>query len=288
MSDREVSVWDTGSLSNLKTDSIDASSGVLMPFFLEGNDILFLAGKGDGNIRYYEYENDNLHYLNEYKSADPQRGMTFLPRRALDVGQHEIGRAFKLASGGVEPLSFIVPRKAENFQSDIFPPATSSEAALSGSEWFGGKDARPKVIDLQTKAVSVNSTPIAATKREAPTKTQSEPIPKTASPPREPSPTPGPKAAAAGAVGAVTGAVGAVGAVLGLASSEKPKEEPKETARELEIEQLDSRDETKVTQSPVERKASTPAPVKEASTPVKEASTPATVNGAVTAVSRLL
>lgn len=44
--------------------------------------------------------------------------MCFLPRRALDVGQNEIARAYKLAGGNIEPLSFIVPRKAESFQSE--------------------------------------------------------------------------------------------------------------------------------------------------------------------------
>ena len=27
----------------------------------------------DGNIRYYEYEGDSLHYLAEYKSSEPRR-----------------------------------------------------------------------------------------------------------------------------------------------------------------------------------------------------------------------
>ena len=47
----------------------------------------------DGNVRYYEYENDNLFALSEYKSSDPQRGMCFLPRRALNTNECEIARA---------------------------------------------------------------------------------------------------------------------------------------------------------------------------------------------------
>lgn len=27
----------------------------------------------DGNIRYYEYENDSLHFLTEYKSSEPRK-----------------------------------------------------------------------------------------------------------------------------------------------------------------------------------------------------------------------
>ena len=50
MSDRQVGVWETGGLTNEKTINIDQSSGVIMPFWSD-NGILFLAGKGDGNIR---------------------------------------------------------------------------------------------------------------------------------------------------------------------------------------------------------------------------------------------
>lgn len=39
----------------------------------------------DGNIRYYEYENDKFEFLSEYKSPDPQRGIAFLPRRGINV-----------------------------------------------------------------------------------------------------------------------------------------------------------------------------------------------------------
>jgi len=45
MSDRQVAIWETGGLSNVKTISLDQSAGVVMPFWTDNN-ILFLAGKG--------------------------------------------------------------------------------------------------------------------------------------------------------------------------------------------------------------------------------------------------
>lgn len=39
----------------------------------------------DGNIRYFEYENDKFEFLSEYKSGDPQRGLAFMPRRGINV-----------------------------------------------------------------------------------------------------------------------------------------------------------------------------------------------------------
>ncbi|KAF4610783.1 hypothetical protein D9613_007252 [Agrocybe pediades] len=131
MSDRQVAIWETGGLSNVKTISLDQSAGVVMPFWTDNN-ILFLAGKGDGNIRYYEYESDSLFALSEHKSSEPQRGMCFLPRRALNVSDCEIARAYK----------------ADSFQSDIFPPAPSIEPSLSASEFFSGKVAPRKLVSL--------------------------------------------------------------------------------------------------------------------------------------------
>ena len=37
-------------------------------------------------IRYYEYADDKFEFLSEYKSADPQRGVAFLPKRGVNVG----------------------------------------------------------------------------------------------------------------------------------------------------------------------------------------------------------
>ncbi|KAG8835250.1 Coronin-like protein crn1 [Serendipita sp. 400] len=164
MSDRQLSIWDSGTLANIKTLSIDQSAGVTMPFWSD-NGILFLAGKGDGNVRYYEYEADALHPLSEYKSSDPQRGMCFLPRRALNVAECEIARAFKIttttSSGTIEPIAFVVPRKADSFQADIFPPAPSLEPSVDAAEFFASrKEIVRRVVDLNTGTTSASTGPL--------------------------------------------------------------------------------------------------------------------------------
>ncbi len=150
MSDRQLFLWDALNLSKgpLKSVTLDSSSGTIMPFWSDNN-ICFLAGKGDGNIRYYEYESDELHYLTEYKSADPQRGMTFIPRRALNASENEIARAIKVTGTTLQPISFYVPRKADSFQADIFPPAPAGVPALSADEFFAGKTKEPNLINLE-------------------------------------------------------------------------------------------------------------------------------------------
>ncbi|KAI9815186.1 MAG: Coronin-like protein crn1 [Phylliscum demangeonii] len=151
MSDRQLGLWD---IRDAKEpiggfQILDSISGVCMPFWDDSTQCLYLAGKGDGNIRYFEYENDKFEFLSEYKSPDPQRGLAFLPKRAVNTHENEVMRAFKTVNDAyIEPVSFIVPRRAEVFQDDIYPPAVGSTPGVSANEWFAGQDGLPPKVDL--------------------------------------------------------------------------------------------------------------------------------------------
>jgi coronin-1B/1C/6 len=51
--DREFNIWDPRNITEpIAKLNIDTSSGGIMPFYDRDTTVLFLAGKGDGNIRY--------------------------------------------------------------------------------------------------------------------------------------------------------------------------------------------------------------------------------------------
>jgi len=150
-SEREYAIWDPRDLSKaLVTQNIDSASGVIMPYYDPDTSMLYLAGKGDGNIRYYEIvdEAPYIYALSEFKSTVPTRGMAWMPKRALNVTECEIARALKLTGTTMEPISFKVPRKSDIFQDDIFPPTFSGEASLTAQEWKSGKNAEQKTVSL--------------------------------------------------------------------------------------------------------------------------------------------
>lgn len=153
LSDRQLALWDVkdigaGAIGGFRY--LDSSSGICMPFYDHDTKTLFLAGKGDGNIRYYEYGNDDFFELSEYQSTDPQRGIAFMPKRALNIKGNEIVRAYKTVKDSyVEPVGFYVPRRAETFQSDIYPDTYAGVPSVEASEFFEGKTARPYVIDVE-------------------------------------------------------------------------------------------------------------------------------------------
>ncbi|KAJ5083879.1 coronin-like protein crn1 [Penicillium alfredii] len=206
MSDRQLALWDIRAarepISGFKT--LDSISGVCMPFWDEGTSCLYLAGRGDGNIRYFEIENDKFEFLSEYKSGDPQRGIAFMPKRGVNMHENEVARAFKTVNDSyIEPISFIVPRRSENFQDDIYPPTIGVTPAMGPSEWLSGKEAIPPKISMASlydgqglKEVSgVQDKPTGA--MDAPTPKQAEPMKTTEPAPKkapEPEPTPTPVA----------------------------------------------------------------------------------------------
>jgi coronin-1B/1C/6 len=150
-SERQFTLWDPRNLgSGIRTENIDTAAGILMPFYDDDTNVLFLAGKGDGNIRYYEVvdEAPYIHFLSEFKSASPQRGMGWTPKLAMDLASCEIARLIKVTATALEPIHFTVPRKSDIFQDDLYPPTFSGEPSLDANEWSSGKNGEPKLINL--------------------------------------------------------------------------------------------------------------------------------------------
>ncbi len=109
-------------------------------------------------------------------------------------------RAYKTVNDlYIEPISFTVPRRAETFQSDIFPPAVGLKPALSGQDWLSGKTALPAKIDLESIYDGNAPVEVPADYKPPATTTTSAPAPapvmsptKTAPPKKEPERTPAP------------------------------------------------------------------------------------------------
>uniref|UniRef100_A0A669B7F0 Coronin n=1 Tax=Oreochromis niloticus TaxID=8128 RepID=A0A669B7F0_ORENI len=135
--DRQIALWDQDDLSApLLEDNLDGSSGVIFPFYDPDTHMLYLAGKGDGNIRYYEISTEKpyIHFLTEYRSQLPQKGLGVMPKRGLDVSSCEVFRFYKLVTikSLIEPLSMIVPRRVsvtQKLQTPLYKEKQTSECS---------------------------------------------------------------------------------------------------------------------------------------------------------------
>ncbi|XP_072460375.1 coronin-2A isoform X2 [Notamacropus eugenii] len=173
---RQIALWNEDDLSvPLIEEDLDGSSGVLFPFYDSDTNMLYVVGKGDGNIRYYEISADkpHLNYLTEYRSYLPQKGIGIMPKRGLDVSSCEIFRFYKLITTKslIEPVSMIVPRRSESYQEDIYPLTAGVQPALTAQEWLSGMNKGPLLVSLRPGSELANS------QRQFPERTLSNSVP---------------------------------------------------------------------------------------------------------------
>lgn len=159
---REMKVWDLKNLSQpLHVEPVDTASGALMPLYDRDTGVIYLTGKGDGQIRLYEYDEakaPHLYKLNDgFRSTTPGKGYCMVPKRGLDIMDCETVRLLKITNtDGIHPLKFIVPRKSDAFQDDIFPPTASPTPAHTCAEWVGGSSKMPNTMALDPKSMAAN------------------------------------------------------------------------------------------------------------------------------------
>ncbi|XP_026105663.1 uncharacterized protein LOC113077515 isoform X1 [Carassius auratus] len=152
MSERQLALWDPENMEEpISVHEMDTSNGVLLPFYDPDTNVVYLCGKGDSSIRYFEITDEApfVHYLNTFITKEPQRGMGYMPKRGLDVNKCEIARFYKLHERKCEPIIMTVPRKSDLFQDDLYPDTAGPEAPLEAEEWFEGKNGDPVLISLK-------------------------------------------------------------------------------------------------------------------------------------------
>lgn len=154
MSERQYSLRAPEHLSEpISIVELDTSNGVMFPLYDPDTNLVYLCGKGDSVIRYFEITSEQpfVHYINTFQTPDPQRGIGMMPKRGCDVNSCEITRFFRLNNSGFcQVISMTVPRKSELFQEDLYPDTVGHIPALSAEEWFAGEDAEPLLVSLKS------------------------------------------------------------------------------------------------------------------------------------------
>ncbi|XP_037339959.2 uncharacterized protein coro1cb isoform X2 [Pungitius pungitius] len=178
MSERQLALWKPENMDEpICVQEMDSSNGVLLPFYDPDTNVVYLCGKGDSSIRYFEITDEApfVHYLSTFSTKEPQRGMGYMPKRGLDVNKCEIARFYKLHERKCEPIIMTVPRKSDLFQDDLYPDTAGPDPALEAEEWFAGKNGGPLLISLRDGYVSTKARDLKVVK---PNVLETKPAPK--------------------------------------------------------------------------------------------------------------
>uniref|UniRef100_A0A1I8NSP2 Coronin n=1 Tax=Stomoxys calcitrans TaxID=35570 RepID=A0A1I8NSP2_STOCA len=161
-SERQYSLRAPDALSDpIVMVELDTSNGVMFPLYDPDTNLIYLCGKGDSVIRYFEVtpEPPFVHYINTFQTPDPQRGIGMMPKRGCDVTTCEISKFYRLNNNGLcQVISMTVPRKSDLFQEDLYPDTLAEDAAITAEKWIMGEDADPVTFSLKGGYVSQSAT----------------------------------------------------------------------------------------------------------------------------------
>jgi hypothetical protein len=169
---REYLIYDLKNLDKpIVTQALDQQASVLYPFFDADTNLLFLAGRGDCNIRTLELIDGKFNSCLEYQSNITTRGVGFFPKRCVDVNKNELAKAMKLSDTFVEFISFRQPTKGETFREEYFPDCIAEIPAMTGEQWLGGQTSLPKRKSLKPELGSPSKvfspTPLTIQKKDS-------------------------------------------------------------------------------------------------------------------------
>lgn len=177
-SSRAYGLWDPRNLAAgpVNTTDIDQSAGQFMIRYDPDNSVLYLAGKGDSSVKYFEITDEEpfAYFLSEFRHGESTKGIGWLPKRDLNTGKCEVMRALRLLRDKIQPVSFQVPRKSEMFQADIFPDTYAGESTLSSADYIAGKNAAPATVSMNPKNRGGETKTVEFTAKKSPAELQAE------------------------------------------------------------------------------------------------------------------
>jgi len=152
-STRQVQLFDPRNMSTAAySTDIDQSAGVLCVNYDYDTKILFMGGKGDSSIKYWEMVNTSpyMHFLSSFSDNQSQKGVCFLPKTSCDTTKCEIASALRVMRDSIIPVHFCVPRKSSDlFQSDLFPDAYAGISAQDSKAYQAGENADPVTTSMK-------------------------------------------------------------------------------------------------------------------------------------------
>lgn len=113
---------------------LDDYGGIPFPFFDEDTKVVYVAGKGEAAVSFFQYSTESpnyLDYLHAFKGKEPQKGFSMMPKRVVDIMTCEVMRGVRLTAKTVEYVQFKVPRKSGTFQADLYPPCRNNVPAMN-------------------------------------------------------------------------------------------------------------------------------------------------------------
>lgn len=149
--ERQIKLFDTRKFTeSIQTEKVDSQNGIMLPFWDPDTGLIYVPGRGEGNIKYYDYSNGTIKFASEYRSNTQQKGLAFFPKRSMNYNKCEIARFAKLTNNSIEYVSMYFPKRNEGYDPNVYPDCFAGEPALGVEEWIKGENKDPVRKNITT------------------------------------------------------------------------------------------------------------------------------------------
>jgi WD40 repeat protein len=166
---REMKLWDIRKVKNdlslespVQSFTIDHQSGIPTPYFDEDLKILYIFGRGEGNMHYYDLNDSKIKQCNDFLTSDPTEAIVMFEKKTMNYNKCEIARFAKYTKNNiVQYLSFYYPKRNPEFEESLYPPTFCGESAMNLEEWISGNNKDPvkkDIRDIENKWVTESQT----------------------------------------------------------------------------------------------------------------------------------
>ncbi len=114
--ERQIKLFDMRNFSEaIAVIPVDSQTGIMMPHYDADSGLIYVPGRGEGNIKFFDFGNGSIKLANEYRSNVQQKGIASFPKRTMNYNKCEITRFAKLSINSIEYLSFYFPKRVKLF-----------------------------------------------------------------------------------------------------------------------------------------------------------------------------
>ena len=110
--ERQIRVFDLRNVEKpVQTLGIDTNSSTQQPYYDADTGLLFVAGRGESTVKYFEFANGLFKKASEFSTAEPSKSSIFLQKRFVNYNKCELATMLKLTKNWVSYVHFNYPKK---------------------------------------------------------------------------------------------------------------------------------------------------------------------------------
>ena len=110
--ERQIRVFDLRNVEKpVQSLAVDNNSSTQQPHYDPDTGLLFLAGRGESTVKYYEFANGSFKKASEFTSPDPSKSSIFLQKKFVNYNKCELATMLKLTKNWLSYVHFYYPKK---------------------------------------------------------------------------------------------------------------------------------------------------------------------------------